>query len=148
MLFLHTTRLILTRGRIIAERSRVFVRLCETSKRALMPRKSLRVLSKPVTALHLHARHDTGRSPDFQISLFSTAVQDLRRTALPSGSALSASGHPTFYGATAATIRACPVCRATSRITWDMQGFVVEIRMQWRVPGTKTLCSHTCHFFR
>ena len=38
------------------------------------------------------------------------------------------------------------MCLATLRIAWDMQGFVVEIRTQWRVPGTKILNGHVTSF--
>lgn len=74
------------------ERSRVFMRLCETFKTTSLPSKSLRVPFKPVTALHLHARHNTRRSPDLQTLSLDTAARDPQGTALPSGSAFSASG--------------------------------------------------------
>jgi hypothetical protein len=94
MLLLHTTRLTSKRGWRTVERSRVSMRLCKTSQARRSAQRELARPFKPVIALHLHARHDTGRSPDLQTIFSSTAAQDPQRTALPSGSALSANGIP------------------------------------------------------
>lgn len=92
MLFSHTTRLTSKRGWRTVEHSRVSMSLCKTLQARRSAQRELARPSKPIIALHLHARHDTGRSPDLRTILSSIAAQDPQRTALPSGSALSASG--------------------------------------------------------